>query len=228
MTVGELLPEGGTVEPLRGGQLALISSQRSVIAPEIEDGDVIYQAVPLPSDLVKVLRLPRRAGPRTSVASLFMDLAEMAETRAGLVPAAARLWTAAVLATHLSGAIPVPVLNLWGGPGRTEAITRVYLSGVSLLELEIGILLLERRDLKQGAVLRVWMDKHVLPAFADRVLAIDTTVAQRCATLHVPKSRSDRDALIAATALVHGMTVATRNVSDFQAMGVATLDPWQS
>ena len=122
MTVGELLPEGGTVEPLRGGQLVLISGQRSINAAEIEQGDLTYQSLPLPSDLVKVLRLPRRAGPRTSVASLFLGLAEMAETRAGLVPAAARLWTAAVLATHLSGAIPVPVLNLWGGPGSPEAM----------------------------------------------------------------------------------------------------------
>ena len=104
----------------------------------------------------------------------------------------------------------------------------LYLSVISVLELEIGILLIERRDGKQGAVLRAWMDKHVLPTFAGRVLAIDTTVAQRCAALHVPNPKSDRDALIAATALVHGMTIATRNVSHFQPMGVNLVDPWQS
>lgn len=104
----------------------------------------------------------------------------------------------------------------------------LYLSVVSILELEIGILLVERRDPKQGLILRAWMDQHVLPAFAGRVLPIDTAVAQRCAALHVPNPRSDRDALIAATALVHGMTVATRNVSHFQSSGVAFVDPWES
>jgi len=102
----------------------------------------------------------------------------------------------------------------------------LYLSAISILELELGILLVERRDQKQGVVLRTWMDKHVMPTFAGRVLPIDTEVAQRCAALHVPDPRSDRDALIAATALVHGMTVATRNVSHFQRMGVGIVDPW--
>jgi toxin FitB len=104
----------------------------------------------------------------------------------------------------------------------------VYLSAISILELEIGILLIEWRDREQGAILRSWMDRHVLPTFSGRVLAIDTAVAQRCATLHVPEPRSDRDALIAATALVHGLTVATRNVSDFEQMGVGVLNPWDS
>ena len=85
----------------------------------------------------------------------------------------------------------------------------LYLSAISILELEIGILLVERRDRKQGGILRTWMDGHVLPSFSGRILAIDTIVAQRCAALHVPNSRSGRDALIAATALVHGMTVVT-------------------
>ena len=104
----------------------------------------------------------------------------------------------------------------------------LYLSVVSVLELEIGILLLERRDRKQGAILRTWIDSHVLPSFSGRILAIDTVVAQRCALLHVPHPRSDRDALIAATALVHGMTVVTRNASDFQATGVGIVNPWDS
>lgn len=105
-------------------------------------------------------------------------------------------------------------------------IASFYLSVVSVLELEIGILLVERRDHSQGAILRAWMDRHVLPSFSGRILAIDTVVAQRCASLHVPNPRSDRDALIAATALVHGMTVVTRNVKDFHATGVAVVNPW--
>lgn len=103
----------------------------------------------------------------------------------------------------------------------------LYLSVVSILELEMGTLLVQRRDPTQGAILRAWIDGHVLPTFSGRILAIDTVVAQRCATLHVPNPRSDRDALIATTALVHGMTVVTRNVSHFQAMGVAVVNPWQ-
>jgi len=104
----------------------------------------------------------------------------------------------------------------------------LYLSVVSILELEIGILLIERRDRRQGGVLRAWMDSHVLPSFAGRILAIDIVVARQCAALHVPDPRSDRDALIAATALVHGMTVVSRNVSHFQPTGVAVINPWQA
>lgn len=87
---------------------------------------------------------------------------------------------------------------------------------------------MERRDRKQGAILRAWMDGHVIPTFAGRILAIDTAVAQRGAALYIPNPRSDRDALIAAVALVHGMTVVTRNVSHFQPLGVAVVNPWQS
>ena len=83
-----------------------------------------------------------------------------------------------------------------------------------------------RRDKEQDAILRAWMDGHVLPTFSNRILAIDTAVAQRCATLHVPAPRSDRDALIAATALVHGLTFATRNVADFERTGVNVVNPW--
>jgi len=116
-----------------------------------------------------------------------------------------------------------PRVRMWAQAVPTAS---VYLSVVSVLELEIGTLLVERRDRKQGAILRAWIDGHVLPSFFGRILAIDTAVAQRCASLHVPNPRSDRDGLIAATALVHGMTVATRNESDFQATGVAVVNPW--
>lgn len=106
--------------------------------------------------------------------------------------------------------------------------TSLYLSVLSILELEIGILLVERRDRKQGRILRTWMDGHVLPSFSGRILAVDTVVAQRCAALHVPNPRSDRDALIAATALVHGMTVVSRNLAHFESTSVAVINPWQS
>jgi hypothetical protein len=104
----------------------------------------------------------------------------------------------------------------------------LYLSVITILELETGVLRIERRDPAQGSVLRSWLNSHVLPAFAGRVLAIDTAVAQRCAGLHVPSPCSERDALIAATALVHGMTVVTRNVADFEGTGVQLLNPWDA
>lgn len=103
----------------------------------------------------------------------------------------------------------------------------LYLSVVTILEIETGVLSIERRDQQQGKLLRTWLDTHVLPAFSDRIIAIDTPIAQCCAKLHVPDPRSDRDALIAATALVHGMTVVTRNAKDFQEIGVKLLNPWE-
>jgi hypothetical protein len=103
----------------------------------------------------------------------------------------------------------------------------LYLSAISLLELELGVLQIERRDPAQGAILRTWLDSQVAPAFAGRILAVDANVARRCARLHVPNPRAERDALIAATALTHGMTVVTRNTADFAATGVALLDPWR-
>lgn len=102
----------------------------------------------------------------------------------------------------------------------------LYLSAITIQELEIGVLLAERRDPSQGAIFRAWMSDHVLPAFTGRVLTVDTAVALRSARLHVPDPRPVRDGLIAATALVHGMTVVTRNVADFEPTGVPTLNPW--
>ena len=104
----------------------------------------------------------------------------------------------------------------------------LYVSVVTILELERGVLRVARRDPAQAGVLRRWLDDHILDAFSERVLPIDTPVARRCAGLHVPDPRPERDALIAASALVHGMTVVTRNVADFEPMGVETLNPWQA
>jgi predicted nucleic acid-binding protein len=101
----------------------------------------------------------------------------------------------------------------------------LHISAITVLELEIGILQLERKDPRQGAVLRTWLDMLVLPEFNGRIFPVDTAVAQRCARLHAPDPRSERDALIAATALVHGMTVVTRNVADFKTSGVPLLNP---
>jgi toxin FitB len=104
----------------------------------------------------------------------------------------------------------------------------MYISALTVMELEIGILRLARRDPAQGARLREWFERRVLPEFADRTLAVDRAVALRCARLHLPDPRSDRDAVIAATALVHGLTVVTRNMSDFATTGVDLVNPWDT
>jgi predicted nucleic acid-binding protein len=103
----------------------------------------------------------------------------------------------------------------------------LFLSVVTVLEIEAGALMVQRRDEAQGAMLRAWIDSKVLPAFEGRIISVDLAVAQCCARLHVPDPRGERDALIAATAIVHRMTVVTRNIADFQPMGVALLNPWQ-
>lgn len=108
----------------------------------------------------------------------------------------------------------------------TVDASELFVSAITIMELELGVLALERKDNLQGAVLRAWLSQQVLPEFAGRTLPVDTAVAQRCARLHVPDRRGERDALIAATALVHGMSVVTRNVADFEATGVKTVNPW--
>ncbi|MDQ1316044.1 MAG: toxin FitB [Pseudomonadota bacterium] len=104
----------------------------------------------------------------------------------------------------------------------------LYLSVITIQEIEIGVQLAERRNPEQGAILRTWLDNHVLPAFTGRILTVDIAVARRSASLHVPDPRPIRDGLIAATALVHGMTVVTRNMDDFACTGVAVLNPWEA
>ena len=104
----------------------------------------------------------------------------------------------------------------------------LFVSAITIMELELGVLSIERKDASQGALLRTWLEQHVLPEFSGRTLPVDTAVAQRCARLHVPDKRGERDALIAATALVHGMTVVTRNTADFKPTGVPLINPWEA
>lgn len=104
----------------------------------------------------------------------------------------------------------------------------LFISAITVLELEQGVMLVERRDSWQGAILRAWLDGQVMPEFEARTLPIDADVARRCAALHVPDPRSERDALIAATALVHGLAVVTRNIADFDKTGARLVNPWSA
>ncbi len=116
-----------------------------------------------------------------------------------------------------------PNVTAWA---RTAPPASLFLSVIVIQELEIGTLLAERRDPSKGAILREWLEDHVLPTFSDRILPVDIAVARRGAALHIPNPRPIRDALIAATALTHGMTVVTRNRADFESTGVQILNPW--
>jgi predicted nucleic acid-binding protein len=115
--------------------------------------------------------------------------------------------------------------NVVAWVGREDS-TAFFLSAITILELELGILGVQRRDARQGARLRTWLDNHVRPEFAGRILSIDDAVATRCAHLHIPDRRNEVDALIAATALVHELTLVTRNVKDFEGTGAIIVDPW--
>jgi predicted nucleic acid-binding protein len=109
---------------------------------------------------------------------------------------------------------------------RAQPVATLAISVISMMELEIGVRRVERRDPGQGEVLRQWLEKRVLTAFGDRILPIDLAVARRASELHVPDPGPERDSLIAATALVHSLTVVTRNVTDFTATGVPLHNPW--
>ncbi|OCP35988.1 type II toxin-antitoxin system VapC family toxin [Ensifer sp. LC163] len=113
---------------------------------------------------------------------------------------------------------------VWVG---AEDAARFFLSAITILELERGVLGVHRRDAAQGARLRAWLDSRVRPEFAGRIVPVDDAVATRCAHLHIPDRRNEADALIAATALVHDMVVVTRNIRDFEGTGVVVVDPWQ-
>jgi toxin FitB len=110
----------------------------------------------------------------------------------------------------------------------TVPAAQLFVSVITIHELEYGVLLAERSDPRQGALLREWLDRSIPQAFGDRVLPVDEAVARRAADLHVPNPVPFRDSLIGATALVHRMAVVTRNVSDFQRFaGLAVVNPWR-
>ena len=109
---------------------------------------------------------------------------------------------------------------------KSKPTSSLFISSISILEIEMGILRLDRKDPKQAAVYRAWLNDHVLKAFSDRVLPFNTSIALKCAQLHVPDPKSERDAMIAATSMVHGFTLVSRNEKDFQHINVEIINPW--
>jgi predicted nucleic acid-binding protein len=103
-----------------------------------------------------------------------------------------------------------------------------FLSAITILELEIAILEFEWQDEERGAIMRKWLDDHVIPAFDGRVLPINEKVARKCAQFHSRGSHSEGATLLAATALVHGLTVVTRNIDEFKPTGVTLCNPWDA
>lgn len=101
-----------------------------------------------------------------------------------------------------------------------------FISVITVFELEYGVRLKVYSDPAQGSVLRQWLDSQVLPTFRDRTLPVDALVALKCALLHGPNRCKERDSFIAATAMVRGMTVVTRDIADFAPTGVALFNPW--
>lgn len=110
---------------------------------------------------------------------------------------------------------------------RSVPITQLYLSAITIYELDVGIRRLERRDDTQGQKLRQWFLRSVLVQFRDKILPFDTAVAMRAAALHVPDQRPLADSFIAATAAEHDMQVVTRNTQDFENMNIDVINPFE-
>ncbi|TCJ99450.1 type II toxin-antitoxin system VapC family toxin [Nocardia alba] len=116
-----------------------------------------------------------------------------------------------------------PAVRSWVAQRRPSDL---FLSVITIMEVEVGICRIERRDSAQGSRLRTWLEDDLLDVFANRILPLDLAVGRRAARLHVPDPRPERDAMIAATADAYGMTMVTRNVKDFEPMGLPVINPW--
>lgn len=116
-----------------------------------------------------------------------------------------------------------PQVRLWS---ESANISDLYLSSLTVQEIEIGSVRLRKRDPSQSLLFKRWLEETVLVDFAGRILPVDADVARRSAQFYAKDTPPYRDTLIAATAYVHHMAVVTRNVKDFEGMGVTIINPW--
>lgn len=114
------------------------------------------------------------------------------------------------------------VLNWFG----TIAPAETFISAISIAELEQGAVKAERKQLPHAPVLRAWIDTYILRIYAGRILPVDAIIALQYGRLQPPDPLAYADVMIAATALVHGLTVVTRNTRHFAAFSVPLLNPW--
>ena len=110
---------------------------------------------------------------------------------------------------------------------KTTSQNLMFTSAVVLMELERGILAMERKDMAQGTMLRTWFEKDVLPAFQSKILSVNEQTARICAKLHIPDHTPENDAWVAASAIQHNLVLVTRNTDDFARTGVRLLNPFQ-
>lgn len=111
---------------------------------------------------------------------------------------------------------------------QAQSTQNLFISSITILEIKMGILKQERNNPEHALILKTWLNEHVLKAFSDRILPFDTSAAMVCAQLHVPDPKSERDAMIASTSLVNGLTLVTRNVKDFRHIDIDIVNPWGS
>lgn len=119
-----------------------------------------------------------------------------------------------------------PAVLEWQAPIQAD---ETWLSVITLMELTLGVELKTRKDPRAGSALRDWYENRLKPGFAGRILPVDAAVAERAAVLQAVRTRPGNDALLAATALIHGLTLATRNQRDFAGVpGLAVENPWST
>lgn len=117
-----------------------------------------------------------------------------------------------------------PGVVAWIGRQRTADL---FVSVVSIGEIERGIALQQAKDRAFAEALAAWLDT-VLALYGDRILPFDLLAARRWGRLSATLGNDSADLMIAATALEHGLTVVTRNVADFAAAGAPTVNPFGS
>ena len=105
----------------------------------------------------------------------------------------------------------------------TQRTADLYISVVTVGEIERGITQRQPRDASFAGELALWLDR-VLAWYSDRILSVDAATARRWGRLSATLGHDGADLLIAATALEHGLTVVTRNVRHFEPTGVPTLN----